>query len=364
MEMPRLFLQDTYCILYCCNYNKKKENLTNDILKIPRSNPNPKPAKANRNVLIYMKRNYTRKNSIILLILAVIILAAILAGTAAFGKQYGEAAAPEEISEGVAFLQQQEALNVEEIDRVMADRRKQELIAEYDENIRRLEDESTDVWSLFHDYVLLGDSRAVTFSFAGMLAEDRVFADTGNLIWDAEYSMDSVASLNPAYIFFCYGLNDIVAGIWTTYEDYVSDYEEMLRGVRERLPGATIFVNSILLVREPTRSELYSWEAIPEVNDLLREMCEWNGFIYIDNDQICEEHWDLYQEDDKHMEPEFYPYWGRNMMRAVYDSAFADVMGEENAEEYTDESYTDEGYTDEGYTDEYYGEEGYGVETY
>ena len=255
----------------------------------------------------------------------IIILVGIAVVAFVFGNIPGGEPAPEEVAAGVEFLKQKEELDVGEIDRVLADRRQARLIAEHDENIRRLEDPATDIWSLFTDYVILGDSRAVTFSFAGMLSEDRVFADTGNLIWDAEASMDAVTALNPSYLFFCYGLNDIVAGIWDTYDAYVADYEEMLKGVQERFPDALIFVNSILLVKEPERSELITWEEIPQINDLLRQMCERNGFFYIDNDQICEEHWDLYQDDDKHMLPEFYPYWGKNMMRAVYDSVLRDA---------------------------------------
>ena len=310
---------------------------------------------------------------------AAAVLITVLVGIAVvaflIGNPSVSSSSPEEVSAGIDFLHQKESLDTDEIDQVLAERRRARLIAEHDENIRRLEDESTDIWSLFTDYVIFGDSRSVSFSFSGMLSEDRVFADTGNLIWDAETSMDAAAALNPSYIFFNYGLNDIVAGIWDTYDAYVADYEEVLKGAQERFPDALIFVNSILLVKEPERSKLIIWEEIPLINDMLRQMCERDGFFYIDNDQICEEHWDLYQEDEKHLLPEFYPYWGKNMMRAVYDSVLKDAgvdtgstgsSGDvaEEAGSAGDPFYSGETYEDAGYGTDEYGYTEYGTDEY
>ena len=104
---------------------------------------------------------------------AAAVLITVLVGIAVvaflFGNPSFSSTAPEEVSAGIDFLHQKESLDVGEIDQVLAERRRTLLIAEHDENIRRLEDESTDIWSLFTDYVIFGDSRSVTFSLGQSL---------------------------------------------------------------------------------------------------------------------------------------------------------------------------------------------------
>ena len=48
-------------------------------------------------------------------------------------------------------------------------------------------------------------------------------------------------------------------------------------------------------------------------------MCEKNGYAFVNNDKLAEEHMDLWDPDSIHLQKEFYPYWAANMMMTVYD---------------------------------------------
>ena len=72
-----------------------------------------------------------------------------------------ENAAPEDaaaISQGVSYLQSLEAQDPDTVDNVLKQQWLQHLQEMRDERMRQLESGEISVWSLFEDYVLLGDS--------------------------------------------------------------------------------------------------------------------------------------------------------------------------------------------------------------
>lgn len=60
-----------------------------------------------------------------------------------------------------------------------------------------------------------------------------------------------------------------------------------------------------------------SYARLGEYNDALKAMTEQNGFRYIDNTYVAEEHQNLYQDDGLHLQPDFYKYWAANMLTEV-----------------------------------------------
>ena len=43
-------------------------------------------------------------------------------------------------------------------------------------------------------------------------------------------------------------------------------------------------------------------------------MAEENGYQFIDNTMVAQEHADLYEADGLHLKKEFYKYWAANML--------------------------------------------------
>lgn len=200
----------------------------------------------------------------------------------------------------------------EERERLRAERR-----AEYEARIEAIESGETDVWGEFHDYVILGDSRAVGFYYYDFLEKSRVLADGGDTILKIGWHMDEIVALQPKYIFLCYGLNDVSIGIWSTKEEYVADLLDYIADLRENLPDAVIVVSSILPARDPAFELSSKWYQIPDFSAAIAEACAENGVVFVDNTEICDTYANYWQPDGIHVRPEFYPYWARNLIVGI-----------------------------------------------
>lgn len=200
----------------------------------------------------------------------------------------------------------------EERERIRAERR-----AEYEARIAAIENGETDVWGEFHDFVILGDSRAVGFYYYDFLDKSRVLAGGGDTILKIGEHMSEIVALQPKYIFLCYGLNDISIGIWSTKEEYVADLLDYIADLRENLPDAVIVVSSILPARDPAFELSSKWYQIPDFSAAIAEACGEIGVVFVDNTEICDTYADYWQPDGIHVRPEFYPYWARNLIVGI-----------------------------------------------
>lgn len=176
-----------------------------------------------------------------------------------------------------------------------------------------------DIWSMFRDYVILGDSRAVGFWSFDFLSYDNCLAGGGDTIRNIAEHMDEIIALDPKYIFLCYGLNDVSIGYWSEPEDYVEEIMQIIADLQEKLPDATVVVSSILPAVDPAFELSSKWRRIPEFSAAVGKACEEAGVIFVDNDAISAEHSDLWQPDGIHVRQEFYPYWAQNLIVALIE---------------------------------------------
>lgn len=214
------------------------------------------------------------------------------------------------VEEGINYLTQLENQDMSEIkDNIKLTRSAMSLeLAETDEGA---------VWEAMSAAVLLGDSRAVGFSYHEFMPESNVFAKGGGKITDVPEYLDQLAAMNPDTIFLCYGLNDVGIGIWPTGEEYAAEYAAQVKSIYERIPNTTVYVNSILPAVGVGLEADADYPRIGEYNDALEAMCEENGWVYVDNTVMANEHKDLYQPDGLHVDKEFYKYWAANMLTEV-----------------------------------------------
>lgn len=251
----------------------------------------------------------------ILIIILLVILAAAL----------GRGAQPQDdvtdpTLEGVAYLRTLEEKDPTTVENTLKELRRQELLEQREARLAELESGEISIWSLFEDYVLLGDSRAVGFEFYEYLDEDRVMAESGATILKLEEHIPDIVEMNPSYIFLCYGLNDVSIGIWPTPEDYVVEYSRIVEAIQSQLPDAKIFISSILPAQDPAFNTSTAWYDIPEYSAAVGEMCQEIGCYYIDNTDICNKYASLWDIDGIHVQATFYPHWAANMIMAIYDS--------------------------------------------
>lgn len=226
-------------------------------------------------------------------------------------------AAAEEARLGVSYLESLESKDPQAVDDVRNAIFQAKLNAERDEIIRQLNEGEVDPFSMFQDFVLLGDSRVVGFEYFGFLDQSRVMAASGDTIRKIEESMDEIRALNPSYIYISYGMNDIISGLWDTADEYVAEYLEIIDTLRAEFPGATIVVSSILPARDPAFNKNSKFYNIPDWNAAMAEAFAEHGVIFADNDAISAEHADQWEPDGIHVRQTFYTPWAKNMIIAT-----------------------------------------------
>ncbi len=224
------------------------------------------------------------------------------------------------VSAGVAWLKNLEAADVDEVQQKLLEQKQQRMREEREKRRRELTDGTIDVWTLFRDCAIMGDSRAVGFSYFEYMPEERVIAGAGWTIRDIEEHLAELKNVNPTIVFLCFGLNDTSIGIWQTPEEYAAEYDQIIQHLNRELPNTQVYVNSILPARDPAFDTSEKWREIPDYSAAVERLCAQKGYHFVNNDAVAEEHSDLWEIDGIHLYSDFYPYWAVNMMMAVYDT--------------------------------------------
>ena len=245
---------------------------------------------------------------------AVIVVAVILLTLL---KTNGNNVTDAEVSAGITFLQQLEGRDIGDIESQVQAIRAEQARQLRQERAEEILNGEIPVWSMFQDYVLMGDSRAVGFTFYQLLPDDRVMAKEGATIKKIPEYLDTIKALNPTTLFMCYGLNDVLNNLGGSAEGYKAAYQEMLVELKKAAPNARIFISSILPAYEPGASKYEGYKNIPAYNQAIKEFCEENeGVYYVDNDEIGSDYKNLYEPDGVHVSKAFYSYWALNMILA------------------------------------------------
>lgn len=254
-------------------------------------------------------------------VVLVFVLIVVLSGIRA--DKQNEVDRTAEIAEGMAWLKRQESkdpANVEaQIKAIQRAEWEAMLLSQREEWVTQLQNGEINVWSLFEDAVILGDSRVVGYEFYDYLPDERVMAEGGATIRNVEALLPELQALNPAQIFLCYGLNDISIGYWSTAEEYITELDQMIHMLQDALPETTVCVSSTLIARDPAFQKASAWRRIPEWNIAIAQMCEEKGYPYADNTQLCEDYAEMWETDGIHVQRGLYQHWAKNLMIEVYD---------------------------------------------
>lgn len=264
--------------------------------------------------------------SILLLLAVVVILIVSLASFMGSSSRQASESAAVDLTPGLAYLQSLEQTSPETVEDRLREMRQAKIQAQKDELLEQLTTGEISVWSMFDDYVLLGDSRAVGFEYFGYLPDERVMAESGATILSLEEHIPDIVALNPSNLFLCYGLNDVSIGIWPTPEDYAEDFERIIDLIREELPDVNIYISSILPARDPAFNTSTLWYNIPDYSAAVSEMCDRIGCHFVDNTEICETYADMWEVDGIHVRTTFYPYWAANLIIEYLDMGFDEQL--------------------------------------
>ena len=233
------------------------------------------------------------------------------------------------VREGVSVVERLAARDPAEVDRVIraqaAEQRRKQIEAWLEKSMQEQSEglEQGSIWEHFSDYVILGDSRAVGFIVYRLLDPSRIMAEGGLTIRDIPNYLDAIKTINPGYIYLCFGLNDAGIGYWDTAEEYAAEMQERIAQLKEAAPDARIIVSSILPATESAMERSPSWRKIPAFSEAVRQLCGKDGVAFADNDETAAKYMDtLWDEDGVHLDREFYPYWAKNLLLAAIEAEF------------------------------------------
>lgn len=252
--------------------------------------------------------------AVILLIL--LILLARCAGTPR------DAAVSGDVSAGIAYLEALDRRDPGEVDQTLKAIELQELKDKRDEKLRQMRSGEVSVWSLFHDYVIMGDSRAVGFTFLQTLDNSRILGHYGDGSDEIHTHYEALKELNPSYIFLSYGLDDMLQVGCETPESFAQLYLERLEDLQAHCPDAKIFVSPVFPCTDPAFDSYEprkKWRETESYTEALRNILQGTGFYYISCDNITD-YTPYWVEDGIHFNAEFYEIWSENMIMAMYDA--------------------------------------------
>ena len=250
---------------------------------------------------------------ILILVLAVVVLVLIARHLGSDKPQTSEE--PPDTASGILYLDSLESRDPAEVDTLLQEFRAEKIRQMRDEWLHQIETGEINVWSLFDNYVLLGDSRSVGFSYWGFLPEERVLAESGAKLYALRDHIPDLEKLHPTSVYLCYGLNDVIIGVWPEPEDYVADYRELLGELQQALPDASIYISSILPAIDPAFDEWPDLVRIPEYTQAVKEMCDGiDNCYYVDNQWLFDQYRDLWAPDGIHFAAAFYQYWAASLI--------------------------------------------------
>lgn len=219
--------------------------------------------------------------------------------------------------EGLAFLASQETKNVDEIAQKINERDASEKAAGISQQINS--GDSSALWPLFDNAVILGDSRAEGFKSYEYLPDAIVMAQIGAQIKSIPDHLDEVAARKPEVIYLCFGLNDVASnvGMENGPDGYGQLYESYIKQILEKSPNSKIVVSSIIPVSQQTLAQNPVYERISDFDRQVREMCERNGWSYVDCSSLVSDP-SAFASDGEHFVPSIYPEWAKLLLQSQY----------------------------------------------
>lgn len=212
-------------------------------------------------------------------------------------------------SEGLKIMKQAKKADVTAIENKIE---KLEEKDKADNKDKDKEEEDTDrnYKAIFANSVIMGDSISEAFTEYDILNASSVIAKIGVELDELDEQVAKAEKLNPQVIFLSYGMNDIIATNGDT-DEFVKQYDALLKELQKKLPDTKLFVNSIFPVQEQEIEKEPAYEKLADYNEVLRELCDKRQIAFIDNTDLASD--SDYEEDGVHFKAEFYPYWLNRM---------------------------------------------------
>lgn len=161
----------------------------------------------------------------------------------------------------------------------------------------------------FQDSVFVGDSLTEGISFNEYLPEEQVVAGAGATAGFSIEDLDKVVEQEPDRVYILLGQCDMLWPQGDPKALFEENYAAYLDALTERLPDCKLYLQSIPHVSKEALETEPRYGQIDEYNQVIAELAEEYGAVYVDLNSVVDAHQDLYAEDGVHFQKEFYPLW-------------------------------------------------------
>lgn len=242
-----------------------------------------------------MENNKKKRGPVIACLIVVAVLVIVIAGTELVTGVSGKKT---DTAEGLAIITEAESADVAEIETKI-----QKLEAKESSG----KDEERSLKERFASVVVIGDAITEGFLEYDVLNASSVISGA-SLEWEEQ--VVRLKEVNPKVIFLTYCADDILESEGNI-EAYVQRCRKRVEDVQKAVPGASVFVNSLLSVEKSVVDTEAQYKKLDDYNEALQELCDKLQIGFADNSAL--EVQQYYEEDGIHFNSEFYPVWAERM---------------------------------------------------
>ena len=218
-------------------------------------------------------------------------------------------------SKGVALLKEMETKDISEIEKQITSLQNTDASKDdFSTDASDIDPASRNYKQLFTNSVIMGDSITEAIRAYDFLPLSSVIATIGVNMNTMDSHYEILRNLSPQNIFLSYGSNDIER-IGENMAEFKKEYKAIIQNVKSIQPDATIYMNSIFPVQEKKIASCSYYADITPYNAILRELCEEEDLIYLDNTNLVKS--EYFEPDGYHFTADFYPFWLNRMAKSA-----------------------------------------------
>ncbi|WHH58567.1 GDSL-type esterase/lipase family protein [Petroclostridium sp. X23] len=175
-----------------------------------------------------------------------------------------------------------------------------------------------DATAQFKNSVFMGDSITEGFAVNEILPNESVMAGAGATAgYIYEEYIDDLAEKKPDNVFIMLGSDDMLMPVDDPKALFESDLTKLINKIKEEVPNAKIYLQSIAPVTQEALKQEPRYERIEEYNELLKELTGKLSINYVDIGALAKENHNLFAEDGVHFKKEFYQLWLKKLSESL-----------------------------------------------
>lgn len=180
---------------------------------------------------------------------------------------------------------------------------------------------SLDAMDVDVDVVFFGDSITRGGAWAEAFPDVRIvnLGISGDTIRGMTSRVNMIESVNPEKVFILGGINSLTD---SNSDEILKQYKQMIEAIREAVPNAELYIQSILPISKAKEKECADNDVIEAFNVGLEKIADEFGATYIDIYSLYVLNGSMnidYTKDGIHLKPEAYDGWYEAIKEYMYE---------------------------------------------